>query len=223
MKQNEVIIIGGGGHTRVLIGAARARGLALRGIITRNAALVGTYIFDVPVLGLEEAYALDADVMTLLNGVGNAATSAGAGLATRSSIFNRYTARGFTFLSLVSPEAMVQCCVTLGAGAQVMAGAVIQPGTIIAENVVVNTRASIDHDCHIGMHTHIAPGAVLSGEVVVGEASHIGAGAIVTQGVRIGSHVVVGAGALVTRDVPDGMLLRPVASECVPLSHALQA
>ena len=223
MKQKEIVVIGGGGHTRVLIGVAAALALPVKGIITRNAQLIGTSIHAVAVLGLEESCALNPDEVTLLNGVGNAANSKGTGLEVRSGIYTRYTAQGFSFLTLVSPNAMVQPLATLHTGAQVMAGAVIQAGCVVGENSIINTRVTIDHDCHIGKHCHIAPGAVLCGDVVVGAASHIGAGAIITQGVRIGSNVVIGAGALVTRDVPDGMLLRPVASECVPLSHALQA
>ena len=223
MKQKEIVVIGGGGHTRVLVGVAASLAWPIRGIITRNAQLVGTSIHDVAVLGLEESYVLNADEVTLINGVGNAANRKGTGLDVRSGIYARYTAQGFTFLTLVSPDAMVQPFATLHAGAQVMAGAVVQAGCVVGENSIINTRVTIDHDCHIGEHCHVAPGAVLCGDVVVGAASHIGAGAIITQGVRIGSNVVVGAGALVTRDVPDGMLLRPVASECAPLSHALQA
>ena len=85
-----------------------------------------------------------------------------------------------------------------------MAGAVIQPGTRLGVNTIVNTRASIDHDCIIGDHVHIAPGAVLSGEVRVGNCSHIGCGATIVQGVKLGEATVIGAGAVVLKDVPDG-------------------
>src|SRR5579883_2905848 len=79
--------------------------------------------------------------------------------------------------------------VTMGEGGQVMAGAVIQPDVRIGANAVVNTRASVDHDCILGDHCHIAPGAVLCGAVTIGEDTHIG------------------AGATIRRDVPDGMIV----------------
>lgn len=222
MKANDSVMIGGGGHSRVLVGLAKASGLALRGIVTRNPALIGTDIFGVPILGLEDDVALDAAYTSLINGVGNAASGKGAGLATRKAIYERYTAQGFTMLSLISPDAMVQTDVTLHNAVQVMAGAVIQPGSVIEHNVIINTRASIDHDCRIGAHSHIAPGAILSGEVVVGQECHIGAGAVIIQGVRIGNHAVIGAGAVVTRDVPDNVIVRPALGEQTPLTAPTQ-
>jgi UDP-perosamine 4-acetyltransferase len=65
----------------------------------------------------------------------------------------------------------------------------------------VNTSSSIDHDCRIGAHVHVAPGVTLSGGVEVGDGTHIGTGACVIQRIRIASHCFVAAGAVVVRDV----------------------
>ena len=48
-----------------------------------------------------------------------------------------------------------------------MAGVVIQSGSVIGDNVIVNTNASVDHDCRIGQHVHLAPGVVVCGNVCV--------------------------------------------------------
>ncbi len=213
MQTKDLVIIGGGGHTRVLIGMAVAAGLRLRGIVTSNVALLGTSVLDVPVLGLEDDIALNPAEVTLVNGVGNLASRSGPGLDGRLQLYRRYRARGFDFLPLISSSAVVQPHVIMGEAVQVMPGAVIQPGAIIGENVIINTRASIDHDVVIYPHAHIAPGAVLCGHAQVGEETHIGAGAVVIQGIRIGSHAVIGAGAVVTHHVPDGAMVRAAASE----------
>ena len=218
MQTKDLVIIGGGGHTRVLIGMAQAAGLRVRGIVTSNTVLVGTSVLDVPVLGLEDTVALNPSEVTLVNGVGNLANREGPGLFLRSAIYQRYRARGFDFMPLISPHGVIQPHVIMGEGVQVMPGAVIQPGAIIGENVIINTKASIDHDAVIYPHCHIAPGAVLCGHVVVGEETHIGAGAVVIQGVRIGCNVVIGAGAVVTHHVPDGVIVRPAASEQTKLA-----
>ena len=60
-----------------------------------------------------------------------------------------------------------------------MAGAVLQPGVLVGRNTVINTSASIAHDCRVGQHCHIAPGVTLSGGVEVGDNVLIGAGATV--------------------------------------------
>lgn len=211
----------GDSHRVMRLPRARGSGLRVcfRGVITRDRALIGSRIDGIPVLGLEEEVALDPSEIDLLNGVGNLASRTGSGLMTRSDVFTRYRARGFTFLPLISPAATVMTHVTVREGAQVMAGAVIQPGSTIGQNSIINTRTSVDHDCSIGAHVHVAPGAVLCGDVTVGAHSHIGAGAIITQGVRIGSGVVIGAGAVVTGDVADNMLVRPAvgAAQALPL------
>ena len=85
-----------------------------------------------------------------------------------------------------------------------MAGAQIAAGATIAENVVVNNCASVDHDCLVGAHAFIGPGAVLCGEVRIGAHSFVGAGAIVLPGTLIGEESLIAAGAVVTRDVPRG-------------------
>ena len=42
-----------------------------------------------------------------------------------------------------------------------MAGVVINAGTKIGENVIINTGAIVEHDCIIDHHGHIATGARL--------------------------------------------------------------
>ena len=84
-----------------------------------------------------------------------------------------------------------------------MAGAVINIGTRVEDNAIINTRASVDHDCHIGRHVHIAPGCTLSGGVSVGDETLIGTGSSVIQGISIGQRCLIGAGGNVLRDVPD--------------------
>ena len=213
MTHHPIVIVGGGGHTRVLIGMLKRAGLAIEGIVTREAALAGTAIHDVPVLGLEDEVVLDRERQAIVIGVGNRARRADSGLAIRAEIYARYKAAGFFIAPVVSEDAILQPDITLGAAVQIMPGAVVQPGAMIGENVIINTRAAVDHDVVIAPHAHIAPGAVLCGGVAVGELTHIGAGAIVLQGIRIGSRAIIGAGAIVTRDVRDGELVLPAVNE----------
>lgn len=107
-------------------------------------------------------------------------------------------------ITLVHPSAVVSNTVLLGSGSVVFAGAVIQIDSQLGEACIVNTRASVDHDCSLRDGVHICPGAALAGAVAVGECSWIGIGASVKQQVNMGSNVTVGAGAAVIRDVPSG-------------------
>jgi UDP-perosamine 4-acetyltransferase len=93
--------------------------------------------------------------------------------------------------------------VTLGRGVVVAAGAIINPATHIGDHAILNTAASVDHDCTVERFVHIAPGTHLAGTIYVGEGAFLGTGVSVIPSRRIGVWSIVGAGAVVTRDVPD--------------------
>lgn len=104
--------------------------------------------------------------------------------------------------SLIHPFTSISEDVEIGEGCQIMAGAVVQPGVRLGKQVIVNTRASIDHECIIGDGVEVSPGAVLCGCIHVGKGAWIGAGATVLPRIRIGADSIVGAGSVVTKDVP---------------------
>jgi UDP-perosamine 4-acetyltransferase len=198
-----LLVIGGGGHGRVVIEALLAAGAEVAGVIDPRPEVAAMLPDGVPWLGGDEALRrYRPEDYQLANGVG------GIGDPQRRHVFERFSAAGYSFIRVRHPAASVaQAGVALGEGCQIMAGAVIQPGASIGADVILNTRAAVDHDCRIGDHSHIAPGAVLCGDVMVGAGTHIGAGAVVIQGVRIGSSAIVGAGAVILRDVPDGVVV----------------
>ncbi|QXE90592.1 acetyltransferase [Geomonas subterranea] len=206
-----VLIIGAGGHAKVLVEALLAEGALIAGMLDADPARLGDSVLGVPVIGDDNtAEDFPRDAVRLVNGIGS------IGLPEmRRSIFERFSARGYRFATVVHPSAVVASDVELGAGAQIMAGAVLQPGCRIGDNVIINTRASVDHDCTIGDHTHIAPGVTLSGGVTVGSGCHVGTGATVIQGVRIGDGSVIGAGAVVTKDVAAGLTVVGVPAKVV--------
>lgn len=207
-----VIVLGAGGHAKVLIDALQARSIPIRGILDSDPAKRGAEILGVPVLGTDEKLAeWSPSEIVLVNALGSTES-----LLPRASLHARLRARGFSFLSVVHPSAVVSRHAHLGEGAQVMAGAVVQAGARLGSDCLVNTGARIDHDCLIGDHSHVAPGVTLSGDVVVGSHAHIGAGATIIQGIRIGSRCLIAAGAVVIHDVPDGARVAGVPAREIP-------
>ena len=83
------------------------------------------------------------------------------------------------------------------------AGSIVLPRATVGRGVLLNTKASIDHDCLIGDFVNIAPAATLGGEVRVGAETFIGPGATVAAGISIGARALIGAGAVVVREVPE--------------------
>ncbi|MBD1205164.1 MAG: hypothetical protein H9533_13670 [Rhodobacteraceae bacterium] len=85
-----------------------------------------------------------------------------------------------------------------GPGSVVLAGAIVNADAEIAEGVIINSGAIVEHGCRIGAYSHVGPGAVIAGEAVIGADVWVGANATVLQGLRICSGVTIGAGAVVT-------------------------
>ena len=111
-------------------------------------------------------------------------------------------ALGFEFATVVHPHATLSATATIGAGSFVASGAVVGPQARVGAHCIVNTRASVDHDCALGEGVHVAPGAVLGGHVRVGSGAWIGLGASVRDHLTIGERALIGVGAVVVRDIP---------------------
>lgn len=206
-----VIILGAGGHAKVLIEALLAANAVIKGVVDADPAMIGASILGAAVIGGDEVVKKHTpESILLVNGLGTITIS-----DNRRQLYEKFKNAGYTFATVLHPSAVVASDVTLGEGAQVMAGAVIQPGCRIGVNSIVNTRASVDHDCMVGDHVHIAPGVTLSGGVTIGRESHIGTGATVIQGVCIGERSLIGAGSLVLTDVAPRVTVMGVPARVV--------
>jgi len=195
-----LLIVGAGGHAHALAGLCLRLGRTVLGLTDSDPARVGQTVLGLPVLGDDRVVDTHPPAtVELVNGIG----STGRPVA-RRALFERFTAAGYRFATLVDPSAILAPGVEIGAGAQILAGAVLQPGVRLDVDCIVNTRAVLDHDCRLGRHVHVAPGAVLSGGVVVEDMVHIGTGAAIRQGVRIGAGAVIGVGAAVVGPIGPG-------------------
>jgi UDP-perosamine 4-acetyltransferase len=204
-----LIVLGAGGHAKVLIFALQKQSAEILGVTDLDAGKKHQLWCGVPIIGGDEAVmTYSGEMIYLVNGVGSVRTG-----SQRRELFERFNGLGYQFASVIHPSAIMAADVVCAEGVQIMAGAMIQVGSFIGENAVINTGAIVDHDCQIGAHAHISTGAVLCGGIQVGEGAHIGAGATVIQGIRIGNNSLVAAGAVVVRDVPDGMTVMGVPAK----------
>lgn len=199
-----LIVVGGGGHAKVLVSTLFLLGQRVLGFVDLNPSM--SRLLNITNLGDDSAvFVHSPEQVRLVNGVGSTDSS-----IRRRKIYEKFVERGYVFETVIHPSAIVSPEVEIGEGVQIMAGALVQPGTRLEEDAIVNTGACVDHDCLIEAHAHIAPGATLSGEVHIGYGSHIGTGATIIQGIKVGAGSIVAAGAVVIRDVPDGVTVAGV-------------
>lgn len=119
-----------------------------------------------------------------------------ARLAARASRFDVATP------PVVATTATCARSAEVGAAAVVLEHAHVGPAAFLGGAVIVNTRATVEHDARVGSASHIGPGAILGGHAAVGDQVLVGTGAVVLPGVSIGHGATVGAGAVVREDVP---------------------
>ena len=200
-----VIVLGGGGHAKVLIDALQLSGINILGIIDPQLKAGDLGFASLPILGDDQAVSrYSPDEIELVNGIGSL-----PGNDIRAKLFSDYSDKGYSFATVVHPSAIVSKSCLMQDGSQIMARCVLQPGAIIGKNTIINTGAIVEHDCEIGANNHLAPGVVLSGGVHTGENVHIGTGAVIIQNVNIGENSVVGAGAAVTKDIGWNQIIYP--------------
>ena len=156
-----VLVIGAGGHAKVVIELVRAAGAyEIIGLIDQNC--LDPAILDVPILGTEEDIPrLRREGIThAFVGIGNNQRRLKTGYYLRQIEFK--------IINAISPAAIISPSARLGDGIAVMAGAVINAEGRIDDFSIINTHASVDHDCWIGEGAHVCPGYTFAGNVRVG-------------------------------------------------------
>ena len=196
MTNKPIIMIGNGGHASVLTEILLQQKRNFKGF---TAPQDQKNRFNLPYLGEDKAiYKYHPDEIELVLGIGSINVS-----RKREEIFEQYKQHGFFFASVIHNSAIISPTVKIGEGLQIMANVVIQPFVEIDDNTIINTSTSIDHDCRIGKHCHLAPGSILSGNVSIGNSTHVGTGSNFIQNIKIGNYVLIGAGSLVITSIND--------------------
>ena len=66
-----------------------------------------------------------------------------------------------------------------------MNGVIINAYAPVKKNCIINSNAVIEHGAKIGNHVHVAPSAIILGDVNIEDECFIGAGAIIKEGKTI--------------------------------------
>ena len=202
----ELLLIGAGGHAKVVIEAVLATNKSCRIVLAdQDKTKVGKSLLgNIPINYLSNWEKLPEHC--------HVAIGDNKGRKQLNLIAQE---QGKQLFAVVHPDSCVSPCANIGDGAFVAAKVVIAAEAEIGEGCIINHGAIIDHDCCIGSFSHVAPNATLSGGVKVGQGCLIGAGAVILPEVAIGDHVIIGAGSVVTSDVPNGQIIVGSPGRCV--------
>ena len=180
-------LYGASGHAKVIIDILRANQIEINGLVDDNP-------------NVQEL--LGISVLHQSNGLSPFIISIGNNQIRKTIAEQLKTSFG----KAIHPSAIISPNSLIDEGTVVMQGAIVQSCVTIGKHCIINTGASVDHECVIEDYVHISPHATLCGNVHVGEGSWVAAGSVVLPGVKIGKWSVIGAGSVVAKDIPDGVL-----------------
>ncbi|MDD5530152.1 MAG: acetyltransferase [bacterium] len=199
----KIILIGGGGHCKVVIDAILlGEKYKIVGILDVPEK-VGEKVLGFPVIGsdneLESYFKKGIKFCFItLGSIGNPNL--------RKKILNKAKKIGFNFPNVIHPCSVVSKFANIGQGNYIAPGVVINAGVAIGNNCIINTGSIIDHDCKIGDFVHIAPGVMMSGGVEINHYSHIGTGTSIIQYIKVGENTIIGAGSVVVKNIPSNVV-----------------
>ena len=189
--KHRLVIIGAGGHAKVIADIAMKNGYGdIRFLDDRATG----ECMGFPIVGTgTDAQAMDDGSTDFVVAIGSNSV--------RKNIAERFE---LPWVTLIHPSAQIAAGVSIGAGTVVMAGAVLNAAAHVGSHCIINTCAVVEHDSVLEDYVHISPRAALGGTVRVGTLTHIGIGAVVRNNMEICGNCVVGAGAAVVKNIDCG-------------------
>lgn len=190
---NKLIIIGAGGHGRVVADIAQRVGSYDEISFLDDAE--PTAGFGYAYLGKIDDFHKFIDAYDMFVAIGNNDI--------RKTITIKLAEKHARLATIVAPDAVIGNNVTVGVGSVILSGVVVNTGSKIGKGVIVNAGSILDHDCVVEDFCHIAVGARLCGSVFVGANSWIGAGTTAKSNVRICNNCTVEIGSAIVSDLKE--------------------
>ena len=190
----KVVIIGAGGHAKVIADIIIKSGDEVVGFLDDNIEKDTIVIDNYKVIGkTEDCLKLKENKeLYFIIAIGNNFT--------RKDIAEKYNLNYYT---AIHPTAVIGMQVQIEEGTVIMANTCINTNTKIGKHCIINTGAIDEHDNIIDDYVHISPNATLCGTVIVGEGTHIGAGSVIKNNITITNNCIIGAGAIVVKNIEE--------------------
>lgn len=198
--EKKVIVIGSGGHAKIIIDILHETGKVDIIGLTSNDLPEGSLFQGYPVLGNDSVlpHHKSGNSVYAVMGVGGYRNN-----VTRTNLFMKIKNTGFIFLNAIHPRSYISKMSTLGEGVTVFPGAVINAGVTIGNNVIIATNSSIDHDSSIENNVLISAGVTVGASARICEGALMALGSKVISGMTIGANSLIAAGAVVVSNIGD--------------------
>lgn len=190
---DKLIIIGAGGHGRVVADTVKRGGVYEQIAFLDDVAPAKSFPYTY--LGKIEEFTQYADTYDVFVAIGNNQI--------RRKITEKLKKNSAKFATIIDPSAIIGSDVSAGAGSVILSRAVVNTGSRIGEGVIINTASVLDHDCKVGDFCHIAVGGCLGGAVHVGDNTWIDAGVAVKTHVHICRDCKIEVGSAVNCDLEE--------------------
>lgn len=200
MKKKSIILIGAGGHAKVIFSALMRlqewNVIGYTDIERRD-------MYSLKYLGTDE------ELKDIIKEVKNAVVGVGQikKYDKRSNMYRKLKELGFSLPPIVAQSAVVMKNVTIGEGTFIGENAYVGPDVQVGVMNIINTGAVVEHESRVGDFVHISVSATLAGNTEIGSGTFIGMGANILNGVTIGENVIVAAGTVVRKPVKRNSLV----------------
>lgn len=199
MKGRKLVLIGGGGHCRSCIDVIELAGGYVIDTIIDTPDKVGEKVLQYEITGSDpDIPGLIGEDVSFLITLGQIKTG-----ARRKELFQYLKRLGAVLPIVKSPLAYKSPYSAVEEGSILMHHAVLNAGSRLGANCIVNTGAVIDHDSRIGSHVHLSTNAVINGGCVIGDGCFIGSNAVVNHNISVVEGVVIGSGTVVNKDITE--------------------
>jgi sugar O-acyltransferase (sialic acid O-acetyltransferase NeuD family) len=209
--RKSLIVIGAGGHAKVVAEAARISGWTVLGFVDEVNDVSGQRDFFGARLWANVAVAISEN-----DERAEWFVAIGDNVARAQKILQMQES-GMSLATIIHPAAVVSKHSRVGPASFVAALAHLGPDSVVGDGVIINTAASVDHDCIVESFAHLSPRCVLGGHAYVGSRAWVGMGAVVRDRARIGADCVVGAASLVLREAAVGDVVVGIPAKSVRL------
>ena len=203
----KLIIIGAGGHGRVVADCAQQQGKYSQIVFLDDCFDERKENSEWQVVGSVKDFPQYIDEADFIVAFGNNRL--------RKDLLEQLRKAKANIVSLIHPSAVVSPHTFIGKGVVVFANAVINIGASIADGCIINTAATVDHDCELHQCIHVSPGANIAGGVHIAQLSWIGIGSTIVECITLADNTQVGAGAVITQSTQANSLYLGVPAKRV--------